>query len=245
MPHVRHTPDVVLGAATPAVAAVQSAGPNDAVGKDADQRRVVKPGTDVTELVAPLGLDQLAQAPLDAIRPMIGMVDPLTAPLSELLSPVTGVVCDVTTPIFDSLGSVTRPVADLAMRPTDGSMPSAPAPVVADLPAGDSLVPSADGVPAAVETAALGSVPVRVVAGAPESQAAAGIARTPRRHITDRTPPVSIGATSQLSRCRFRRRRHRAWAGSRQRGRDHMRTTVVSPCCPHRSSTDRSRYPGS
>jgi hypothetical protein len=203
-PHHRHAPDVVFGAAAPAVAAVQSAGPHDAVGKDATSAGSSNLVRTITEFVAPLGLDQLAQTPLDAIRPMIGMVDPLTAPLSELLSPITGVLCDVTTPIFDSLGSLTLPVADLAMRPTDGPSPSAPAPLVADLPVGDSLAPPADDVPAAPEMAALGTVPVRVVAGASESQAAAGISHaTPAHHRSHTTsvdrsdtpaPPVPLQA---------------------------------------------------
>ena len=58
---------------------MQSAGPDDAVGKDAGSAGSTNLVRTITELVAPLGLDQLVQAPLDALRPMIGIVDPLTA----------------------------------------------------------------------------------------------------------------------------------------------------------------------
>ncbi len=186
------TPDVAFGTAATTAAALPSAGPHDAAGKEAVGAGSSSLVRTITELVAPLGLDQLAQAPLSATSPMTGMVDPLTAPLSEVLSPITGVLCDVTTPIFDSLGSLTRPVADLAMRSTDDLSPSAPVSAVGDLSAGDSLAPPADEAPAASEMTAFGTVPVRVVAGASESQAAAGTNAhaTPAHH---RSHTTSVG----------------------------------------------------
>jgi hypothetical protein len=75
----------------------------------------------ITNLVAPLGLDQILPPTLDVLQPMIGVIDPLTAPLDQLLDFVDG----VSTPIFDAVSAEPAPVADIVTRSTDGAAPGA------------------------------------------------------------------------------------------------------------------------
>jgi hypothetical protein len=89
---------------------------------------------------------------------MIGVVDPLTAPLDQLLIFVDD---DVTTPIFDAISTVTRPVTGLATRSTDGAAASAKAVLL-------STSGPAQMVPAATMAS---TAPIQVEAGTPARRA--------------------------------------------------------------------------
>jgi len=118
----------------------------------------------VSDVVAPLGLDQVLQPSLDVLQPMSGIIDPLTAPLDQLLSPVTGVVTEVTTPIFDALGAVIRPVVEVVTRSTDGMSSSSAAPLDTAAPLLTTPMPSV--IPAGeVEQTMDPATPVRVDEG--------------------------------------------------------------------------------
>jgi hypothetical protein len=183
-PGVR-TSDVVSGSLTSQVAADTPDRPV-AAGVNGD----AGPGsTDlvrtVAGLVAPLGPDRTVPAAPDESPSMTGVLDPLTAPLDQLLSPVTGVVETVTTPIFDTLSGITRPVVGVVSRSTTSVLTGlatvlAPAP-----PATGSPIPSVTGAPAAEPTAH--ATPVRVDGGTPVLRAI--VRHGPRGAPARQTPP--------------------------------------------------------
>ncbi|HEY1484797.1 MAG TPA: hypothetical protein VGF84_01760 [Micromonosporaceae bacterium] len=112
----------------------------------------------VTNLVAPLGLDDVLQSTLDELQPVVDVVDPLTAPLDQLLGTVDG----VSTPIFDALDAVTKPVTGIDAPPTVAFATPAAAPV-------GMLAPKPLLAPVPETTVA--AAPVRVDDGTPAKRA--------------------------------------------------------------------------
>jgi hypothetical protein len=118
----------------------------------------------VANLVAPLGLSQVLQPTLDELQPMIGVLDPLTAPFDQLLNSVAG----VTTPIFDEVSAVTKPVVEILTRSTDG-VATLDVGLVGDQAA--TATPDRPAAALAVEQMMLTAAPVRVDDDTPAQRA--------------------------------------------------------------------------
>jgi hypothetical protein len=196
-PVQRKAPDVAFGAATPQVAAAQPGGAtarNDAGACSLDLVRTV------SDIVAPLGLADAARPTLASVQPMIGIIDPVIAPLSGVLSNVTSVLRNVAVPVTSTLGSLTRPVTDVVLRSTVGVVASLARSTATGHPATGSPVPPAAATQAA-RAQMVGSTPVRVDAGTPDSGVlspaeARDLPQTGRSHATgvDRNShPVAPG----------------------------------------------------
>jgi hypothetical protein len=214
-PTTRRANDVVFGAVANQAAASQP-GASDVSRNGAAYVASADLVRTVDDVVAPLGLTDLVRTPLRVLQPMIGIADPVLAPLSPVLSPVTSAARWLAVPVANTLGTVARPVIAVVMRSTVDAVTPAVAPAVDSQPAPTSLISSAEVAPS-VDAATIAMTPVRVEAGTSAQRAydRAGIRGTPaprhRIHGVDRRdlppdpsplpalPGSDLGAVSTLS----------------------------------------------